>query len=144
MTEQANPYFVLQRRKGYGKTKGLSSLLVGTLDSVFNTRPPPFRILHQTPSSEVYYCNLKFLEFNTFLYNKEKCYIILVIACSITYTEIESDWEWLQKNLSDSLNSIDNEDDVTEFVCCKIQSVIANIGPDNALEGILVFFFFSF
>lgn len=58
-----------------------------------------------------------------------------MIACSVTYDEIERDWEWLQKNLSDSLNSIDNEDDVTEFVCCKIQSVIANTVPDNALEG---------
>lgn len=109
VTEQANHYFVLQRRKGHGKTKGLSSILVGTLDSVFDTKPPPFRILHQTPSSEVYY----------------------LIACSLTLTEIEKDWEWLQRNLSDTLNSFDNEEDITEFVCCKIQSVIANTVPDN-------------
>lgn len=55
ITEQATVYFVLQRRKGHGKTKGLASILVGTLDSVFDTKPPPFRILHQTPSSEVYW-----------------------------------------------------------------------------------------
>lgn len=55
ITEQATVYFVLQRRKGHGKTKGLTSILVGTLDSVFDTKPPPFRILHQTPSSEVYW-----------------------------------------------------------------------------------------
>lgn len=55
VTEQATVYFVLQRRKGHGKTKGLSSILVGTLDSVFDTKPPPFRILHQTPKSEVYW-----------------------------------------------------------------------------------------
>ncbi|XP_069703909.1 TBC1 domain family member 9 isoform X3 [Periplaneta americana] len=109
VTEQANLYFVLQRRKGHGKAKGLSSILVGTLDSVFDTKPPPFRILHQTPTSEVYY----------------------LIACSLTYTEIEKDWEWLQRNVSDTLNSFDNEEDVTEFVCCKIQSVIANTVPDN-------------
>jgi hypothetical protein len=54
-----------------------------------------------------------------------------VIACSLTFTEIEKDWEWLQRNLSDTLNSFDNEEDVTEFVCCKIQSVIANTVPDN-------------
>lgn len=59
MTEQCSPYFVLQRRKGHGNTKGLSSILVGTLDSVFDTKPPPFRILHQTPNSEVYYCELR-------------------------------------------------------------------------------------
>lgn len=59
MTEQSSLYFVLQRRKGHGNTKGLSSILVGTLDSVFDTKPPPFRILHQTPTSEVYYCELQ-------------------------------------------------------------------------------------
>ncbi|KAJ9591108.1 hypothetical protein L9F63_002329, partial [Diploptera punctata] len=109
MTEQANKFFVLQRRKGHGKSKGLSSILVGTLDSVFDTKPPPFRILHQTPTSEVYY----------------------LIACSLAYSEIEKDWEWLQRNLIETLNSFDNEEDVTEFVCCKIQSLIANTVPDN-------------
>ncbi|XP_049811575.1 TBC1 domain family member 9 isoform X1 [Schistocerca nitens] len=109
VTEQANLYFLLQRRKGHGKSKGLSSILVGTLDSVFDTKPPPYRILHQTPTSEVYY----------------------LIACSLTHVEIEKDWEWLQRNLSSTLSSFDNEDDVTEFVCCKIQSVIANNVPDN-------------
>lgn len=58
ITEQATVYFVLQRRKGHGKAKGLTSILVGTLDSVFDTKPPPFRILHQTPSSEVYWGNV--------------------------------------------------------------------------------------
>ncbi|XP_063222042.1 TBC1 domain family member 9 isoform X2 [Bacillus rossius redtenbacheri] len=109
VTEMANMYFLLQRRKGYGKDKGLSSILVGTWDSVFDTKPPPFRILHQTPSSEVYY----------------------VIACSLTYSEIEKDWDWIERNLCDTLNSFDNEDDVTEFVCCKIQSLIASSVPEN-------------
>lgn len=57
VNEQSTVYFVLQRRKGHGKTKGLTSILVGTLDSVFDTKPAPFRILHQTPSSEVYWGN---------------------------------------------------------------------------------------
>ncbi|XP_066998326.2 TBC1 domain family member 9 isoform X2 [Anabrus simplex] len=109
VTEQASLYFVLQRRKGHGKTKGLSSILVGTLDSVFDTKPPPFRILHQTPTSEVYY----------------------LIACSLTFSEILKDWDWLERNLADTLNSFDTEEDVTEFVCCKIQSVIANVVPEN-------------
>ena len=77
-TECQNPYFILQRRKGH-KTGGLSSLLVGTLgnlskellysdtildvfqDSIFDTRPPPYRILLQTPESEVAYRKLEFL-----------------------------------------------------------------------------------
>jgi hypothetical protein len=55
ITEDATTYFVRQRRKGYGKAKGLSSIIVGTFDSIFDTKPPPFRILHQTPSSELYW-----------------------------------------------------------------------------------------
>ncbi|KAK0082083.1 hypothetical protein PV325_011101 [Microctonus aethiopoides] len=108
VTEQATVYFVLQRRKGHGKSKGLSSILIGTLDSVFDTKPPPFRILHQTPSSEVYW----------------------VVACSLTHKEILEDWEWLHLNLMDTLKSFDTEDEITDFVCCKIQSIIANNGPD--------------
>lgn len=54
MTECANPFFILQRRKGHG-TKGIGSLLVGTLDSILDTRPAPYRILLQTGNSEVSY-----------------------------------------------------------------------------------------
>lgn len=53
-TDQTTLYFVQQRRKGHGKSKGLTSLFVGTIDSVFDSKPAPFRILHQTPKSEVY------------------------------------------------------------------------------------------
>ena len=64
--------------------------------------------------------------------------VCLVIACSLTLPEIEKDWEWLQRNLSDTLNSFDSEGDVTDFVCCKIQSVIANTVPDNqGIDGML-------
>lgn len=37
VTERANPCFVLQRRLGHG-TRGFSSLLVGTLDTVFDSK----------------------------------------------------------------------------------------------------------
>jgi TBC1 domain family member 8/9 len=57
-----------------------------------------------------------------------------VIACSLTHTEIEENWSWLQKNLMDTLSTFDSEDDVTEFVCCKIHSLIANQTPN--VEGI--------
>lgn len=54
-TEATSKYFILQRRRGHGEPRGISSYLVGTLDSVFDTKPAPFRILHQTSSSDVYY-----------------------------------------------------------------------------------------
>ncbi|KAJ0180398.1 hypothetical protein K1T71_003802 [Dendrolimus kikuchii] len=102
-TDETTLYFVLQRRKGHGKSRGFSSLLVGTLDSVRDTKPAPFRILHQTPNSEVYY----------------------VIATALTEQEIRQDWQWLFNNVCPTLHSFDTEEEITEFVCCKINSVIA-------------------
>lgn len=102
-TDETTLYFVLQRRKGHGKSRGLSSLLVGTLDSVRDTKPAPYRILHQTPNSEVYY----------------------VIATALTEPEILQDWQWLFDNVCPTLHSFDTEEEVTEFVCCKINSLIA-------------------
>lgn len=46
VTERANPYFVLQQRKGYG-TKGLTSLFVGTMDSVFDTKVSKILIISE-------------------------------------------------------------------------------------------------
>uniref|UniRef100_A0A452IRK3 TBC1 domain family member 9B n=1 Tax=Gopherus agassizii TaxID=38772 RepID=A0A452IRK3_9SAUR len=56
--ERANRYFVLQRRRGYGEDGGgLAGLLMGTLDAVLDStsKVAPFRILHQTPDSQVYW-----------------------------------------------------------------------------------------
>lgn len=58
VTDKQSVFFTLQRRRGHGESKGLSALLVGTFDSVFDTKPAPFRILHQTPSAPQYYGNI--------------------------------------------------------------------------------------
>uniref|UniRef100_A0AAY4B1P1 TBC1 domain family member 8B n=1 Tax=Denticeps clupeoides TaxID=299321 RepID=A0AAY4B1P1_9TELE len=58
VTEKCNDYFILQRRRGYGEgSGGLTGLLVGTLDTVLDStaKVAPFRILHQTPDSQVYW-----------------------------------------------------------------------------------------
>lgn len=101
-TEQFNTFFTLQRRRGHGTT-GLSSVLVGTLDSVRDSKPAPYRILHRTPSSEVSY----------------------VLATSSSREEIFQHWEWIEKNLFQTLASFDTEDEATAFVSCKIQSLVA-------------------
>jgi len=49
---------LLQHRVSHGQGNKLSSLLVGTFDSLFETKPSPYRILHRTPKSEVYYGNI--------------------------------------------------------------------------------------
>lgn len=54
-TKKFSVYFLLQHRVGLGQGNRLSSLLVGTFDSIFATRPSPYRILHRTANSEVYY-----------------------------------------------------------------------------------------
>ncbi|KAI1301797.1 TBC1 domain family member 9 [Halotydeus destructor] len=107
-TERANPYFVLQKRKGHGQ-RGFSAMFVGTLDSVFDSKPAPFRILHQTRTSEVSYC----------------------IACALTREEIIDDWGWIEKNLTPTLMAFDSreENDIIEFVKCKIESMIVHHSP---------------
>lgn len=101
--EKSTLYFVLQHRKGHGKSTSFSSIFVGTYDSIFDRKPPPYRILHQTPKSEVYYH----------------------IASATTKQEILTDWQWLFDNLSLTLGKFEKEDEITEFVLCKIQSLIA-------------------
>ncbi|XP_034483767.1 TBC1 domain family member 9 isoform X2 [Drosophila innubila] len=113
IAEMYSKYFVLQKRRGHGESRGFGSMLVGTFDSVMNTKPAPYRILHQTPSSEVSY----------------------EIAIGITQDEIVKDWEWLQANLFSVLNEMENEDEVTNFTICKIQSLYAQNNQDDTGES---------
>lgn len=62
----------------------------------------------------------------------------------MTRDEISQNWDWLHANLMDTLKSFDSEDEITEFVCCKIQSIIANNVPDCQFsEGIFCFNYIS-
>ncbi|GAB6031060.1 TBC1 domain member 9 [Chamberlinius hualienensis] len=106
VTERANPFFLLQRRKGHG-TKGIASYLIGTLDNVLDTKPPPYRILHKTAGSEISY----------------------LIACAVGADEILQNWVWLEENLVQCLECFESEEEVTEFVKCKIESLIADVVP---------------
>ncbi|XP_039629902.1 TBC1 domain family member 9B isoform X1 [Polypterus senegalus] len=105
VSERANPYFILQRRKGHGKGGGIAGLLVGTLDVVLDSsaRVAPYRILHQVQDSQVYWN----------------------IACGSSRKEITEHWEWIEANLLQTLSIFDNEEDITTFVKGKIQGIIA-------------------
>ncbi|XP_064181968.1 TBC1 domain family member 9B [Anguilla rostrata] len=105
VSERANPFFILQRRKGHGKGGGITGLLVGTLDVVLDSsaRVAPYRILHQTGESQIYWS----------------------IACGSSRKEITVHWEWLEANLLQTLSIFDNEEDITTFVRGKIQGIIA-------------------
>ena len=73
VTERANLHFIMQRRKG-SKGKGFTSIFVGTIDSVRESKPTPYRILHQAEGSEVF---VLVSEAMTVSY-KKICQIILV------------------------------------------------------------------
>uniref|UniRef100_A0A9J8CRN2 TBC1 domain family member 9 n=1 Tax=Cyprinus carpio carpio TaxID=630221 RepID=A0A9J8CRN2_CYPCA len=115
MTERANPYFILQKRKGHGDGGGgLAGLLVGTLDVVLDSsaRVAPYRILYQTPDSLVYW----------------------TIAHGSSRKEITENWEWLEQNLLQTLSIFENENDITTFVKGKIQGIIAEYNKSHDIR----------
>uniref|UniRef100_A0A674KD36 TBC1 domain family member 9B n=1 Tax=Terrapene triunguis TaxID=2587831 RepID=A0A674KD36_9SAUR len=115
VTERANPFFLLQRRRGHGKGGGLTGLLVGTLDVVLDSsaRVAPYRILHQTQDSQIYWA----------------------VACGSSRKEITKHWEWLENNLLQTLSIFDNEDDITTFVKGKIHGIIAEENKNQQPQG---------
>jgi hypothetical protein len=64
----------------------------------------------------------------------------------MTRQEIVKDWEWLFNNVSATLHCFDSEDEITDFVTCKIESVIATRqevdveGESNILLSIFFFY----
>uniref|UniRef100_W5KDY0 TBC1 domain family member 9 n=1 Tax=Astyanax mexicanus TaxID=7994 RepID=W5KDY0_ASTMX len=115
MTERANPYFILQKRKGHGDGGGgLAGLLVGTLDVVLDSsaRVAPYRILYQTPDSLIYW----------------------TIAHGSSRREITEHWEWLEHNLLQTLSIFENENDITTFVKGKIQGIIAEYNKNHDIK----------
>ncbi|XP_066515704.1 TBC1 domain family member 8B isoform X2 [Hoplias malabaricus] len=113
ITEKSNQYFLLQRRRGYGDNGGgFTGLLVGTLDTVLDStaKVAPYRILHQTPESQVYWS----------------------IACGASLEEITQHWEWLQVNIMRTLSVFDSDDDITSFVQGKIRGLIAEESKSSA------------
>uniref|UniRef100_A0A8D3C6X2 TBC1 domain family member 9B n=1 Tax=Scophthalmus maximus TaxID=52904 RepID=A0A8D3C6X2_SCOMX len=105
VSERANPFFILQRRRGHGRGGGLSGLLVGTLDVVLDSsaRVAPYRILLQTSDSQIYWN----------------------VACGSSRKEITEHWDWLESNLLQTISIFDNDEDVTTFVKGKISGIIA-------------------
>uniref|UniRef100_A0A8C2GK00 TBC1 domain family member 8B n=1 Tax=Cyprinus carpio TaxID=7962 RepID=A0A8C2GK00_CYPCA len=108
-------------------TKRCISLLVGTLDTVLDStaKVAPFRIIHQTPDSQVYWN----------------------IACGASLEEISQHWDWLQQNITRTLSVFDSGEDITSFVQGKIRGLIAEEGtsasdeedPERFREAVLRF-----
>ncbi|KAL4618166.1 TBC1 domain family member 9-like isoform X1 [Arapaima gigas] len=115
VTERANPYFVLQKRKGPGdKGGGLAGLLIGTLDAMLDSsaRVTPYRILYQSPNSPL-------------------CW---TVAHGKSYCEITEHWEWLEHNLLQSLSIFENGSDMNMFVRNKVQGVTAEYSRNSGIK----------
>ncbi|EHH27116.1 hypothetical protein EGK_17234 [Macaca mulatta] len=92
-----------------------AGLLVGTLDVVLDSsaRVAPYRILHQTQDSQVYW----------------------TVACGSSRKEITKHWEWLENNLLQTLSIFDSEEDITTFVKGKIHGIIAEENKNLQPQG---------
>ncbi|CAF1369075.1 unnamed protein product [Adineta steineri] len=101
-TDRANPYFVLQRRRGHDERRsGLMSFFVSTMDSVLDNKTNHYRILHVRPDFDLNY----------------------LIAEAGKKEEIEEHWKWIEENLMPKLSEIDVPNDITDFVQWKIKSL---------------------
>ncbi|CAD5220398.1 unnamed protein product [Bursaphelenchus okinawaensis] len=100
-TERANLFFVLQKRKAQGK--GLGSLFVATIDSVFDTKSLPYRIIYH--------------------YDGDDLSISTVLAVSLSLKEIQTHWEYLEKAVLPVLAKFESEAEAREFVMTKVESL---------------------
>ncbi|KAI6200317.1 Rab-GAP TBC domain-containing protein [Aphelenchoides besseyi] len=120
INEQANLFFVLQKRKGHGS--GLGSLLVKTMDSVLDTRPPNYRIIYN--------------------YGGDDLSVAIMIAIACSYSEIKTNWDFLEKHLLPVLGTFDSEEDARQYVLSKIEGFLkvseaqkpANLATGSAAE----------
>ncbi|CAI5449897.1 unnamed protein product [Caenorhabditis angaria] len=101
--EKSLKYFKLQRRKGHG-TRGFSSILVATIDSVFDTRPPPYRIIYD--------------------FDNEDVHISIVLAVAVELKEIQEHWDYVEKTLIVATEPLQLEKDVRRYVITKVESLV--------------------
>lgn len=96
----------------------IAFILTGLFDDVslkklYNVKPQKYRIIHHRGDSEIFYA----------------------IALAETKDEILEDWNWIEKNLMPVLESFEGNDDVSDFIFCKIQSLILeNKGAKEVTE----------
>lgn len=69
-----------------------------------------------------------------FYHYKHENLKFLVVAVALKKEEIDEHWEWLERNLMSILATFDKDEDITDFVRCKVESLVANstiIDPQN-------------
>ena len=104
VVDRANMYFMVQTRRSAAK-RGLSSFLAGTLDMVFDSRTPPYRLLHYDNSNGIY-----------------------LLAWGVSMNEIEDHWTWLEQNVIPELEGLEQPGAVTQLIISKVKSLL---GEEN-------------
>ncbi|CAG8533184.1 11287_t:CDS:2 [Paraglomus occultum] len=109
---KTNDHFVLQRTKG-SKNAILRGVL-GTIQNVFDTKQPPFRLLFRSDVNG----------------------LALQIAVSQTEKGIDDAWSWATDNLQAGLGKLDDPSERENYVVTKINSLVTrqDRGTDEVSE----------
>lgn len=112
-TIKSNKAFVLQKSKA---TEGILKSLVGTIQSVFESKQAPFRILLKNSNT-----------------NPLPGDILKLIAVENSLKDAIIAWNWLNENFNNALQ-LDDYSDIDQYVCSKIE-VIVNILTEKTDES---------
>ena len=102
--ERANLFFSLQHRVSH-KESGFVAKIVGTLDTVRESKPTPYRILLQLRTQDFV--------------------MSWAVAVGHNKEEIELYWDWLDTNLISTLEAFDDNVEACSFARAKVESLVA-------------------
>ncbi|CAF1498533.1 unnamed protein product [Rotaria sordida] len=112
-TDRANSYFILQRRRGLDEQRrGLTTLLVATIDTVLDNKINRYRILYKRPDAEIYF----------------------LIAEADKKEDIEEHWKWIEVIMMPTLEGIDVADDINDFVQWKIKNLCTEVAYEDIAD----------
>ena len=154
-SDRANPYFVLQRRRGHDEENaGLASIFVATIDSVLDSkvkqtsdtgnsdgRSSRHIDIESSINDPIRKFTIVIIDQMIFLSNDMRSMVCLVIAEADTKEEIEEHWKWIDEHLLPALATIHAGVDVTDYVQSKIKSLCAQVDEadiDGEGEGPLL------
>ncbi|KAI6655166.1 hypothetical protein LOD99_2455 [Oopsacas minuta] len=102
--ERANPFFSLQHRVSH-KENGFVAKVLGTLDTVRESKPTPYRILLQMRTQDFM--------------------MSWVVAVGHSKEEIDYYWNWLDSNMISTLEAFDDNVEACSFARAKVESLVA-------------------
>ncbi|KAF0513918.1 TBC-domain-containing protein [Gigaspora margarita] len=109
---KSSKYFILQRTRS--PSSAILRGVIGTIQNVFDTKAPPFRILFRSELGSP----------------------SLQIAVSQSQKGIEDAWKWIEYSLNDGLSRLDTAAEKENYVVTKINSLVTrhDKGTDEVAE----------